>query len=213
LTMLEDSSLVSRHGLAEATQPESHRTSNVSSSLVTLRTAGSSDESFLYQTFASTRSDEMRLTGWNQEQQEAFLRMQYEAQRRSYLLQCPEAEYRVICCDEIAVGRLIVDRTVEEIHVMDIALLPEFRKLGIGSTLMQAIMKEASQAAKAVRLHVEHFNPALAWYERLGFSEVNRGPIYREMVWRPGLQAPGSGEKPAAEPEPGVGGACGDLSH
>jgi ribosomal protein S18 acetylase RimI-like enzyme len=126
----------------------------------------------------------MALTGWNAEQQEAFLRMQYDAQRRSYRMQLPDAKYWVIRCDGSAVGRLIIDRTAEEIHVVDIALLPEFRKRGIGSTLMAAIIKEASQAGKTVRLHVERFNPALRWYERLGFGVVNSGPIYLEMVWR-----------------------------
>jgi ribosomal protein S18 acetylase RimI-like enzyme len=152
-----------------------------------------SDEPSLYQTFASTRAEEMALTGWNAEQQETFLRMQYDAQRRSYLMQLPDAKYWVIRCDGSAAGRLIIDRTAKQIHVVDIALLPEFRKRGIGSTLMEAIIKEASQAAKTVRLHVERFNPALRWYERLGFSVVNSGPIYLEMVWRaaqPDVQEP-----------------------
>jgi ribosomal protein S18 acetylase RimI-like enzyme len=151
---------------------------------ITLDPILASDEPFLYRTFASTRAEEMALTGWNAEQQEAFLRMQYDAQRRSYLMQLPEAKYWVIRYDGAAVGRLIVERTAEEIHVVDIALLPEFRKRGIGSTLMESIIKEASQAAKTVRLHVERFNPALCWYERLGFCMVNTGPIYLEMVWR-----------------------------
>jgi ribosomal protein S18 acetylase RimI-like enzyme len=151
---------------------------------ITLDPILASDEPFLYRTFASTRAEEMALTGWNAEQQETFLRMQYDAQRRSYLMQLPEAKYWVIRCDGAAVGRLIAERTAEEIHVVDIALLPEFRKRGIGSTLMESIIKEASQAAKTVRLHVERFNPALCWYERLGFCMVNTGPIYLEMVWR-----------------------------
>jgi ribosomal protein S18 acetylase RimI-like enzyme len=159
-------------------------TPGVSAHPINLDPVRLSDEPFLYRTFASTRTAEMVLTGWNAEQQEAFLRMQYEAQRRSYLMQLPDAQYWVIRCDGSAVGRLIIDRTTEEIHVVDIALLPEFRKRGIGSTLMKAIIKEASQAAKTVRLHVERFNPALRWYERLGFSVVNAGPIYLEMVWR-----------------------------
>lgn len=126
----------------------------------------------------------MALTGWNAEQQEAFLRMQYDAQRRSYRMQLPDAEYSVVRCNGSAAGRLIIDHTAQEIHVVDIALLPEFRKRGIGSSLMTAIMKEAAQNGKTVRLHVERFNPALRWYERLGFGVVNSGPIYLEMVWR-----------------------------
>ncbi len=157
-----------------------------------------SDESILYRTYASTRIEEMALTGWTAEQQDTFLRMQYEAQRRSYRMQFPDAEYWVIRRGDSAVGRLIIGRTPEEILVLDIAVLPEFRAQKIGSTLMQAIMQEASQTAKAVRLHVERFNPALQWYERLGFGVVNCGSIYLEMVWRPSL-ASGCCNQPASD--------------
>src|SRR5450755_1397194 len=109
--------------------------SGSSISVVSLQPVRPSDEPLLYQTFASTRADEMALTGWNAEQQEAFLRMQYEAQRRSYGMDMPDAEYSVIRRNENAVGRLILNRTPEEIHVVDIALLPAFRGLGIGGTL------------------------------------------------------------------------------
>jgi hypothetical protein len=32
---------------------------------------------------------------------------------------------------------------------------------------------------------VERFNPALQWYERLGFKVISGGQIYLEMVWQP----------------------------
>jgi ribosomal protein S18 acetylase RimI-like enzyme len=182
--MFAEESLALKLSSVRATEARDRLTPDVSVRTITLDPVLASDEPFLYQTFASTRADEMSLTGWNAEQKETFLRMQYEAQRRSYQMQIPEAKYWVIHCDGSAVGRLIIDRTAEEIHVVDIALLPEFRKRGIGSALMEAIMKEASQAGKTVRLHVERFNPALRWYERLGFGVVSSGPIYLEMVWR-----------------------------
>jgi ribosomal protein S18 acetylase RimI-like enzyme len=169
---------------------------DLSVSAISLEPSRPSDQPFLYQTFASTRTEEMKLTGWNAEQQETFLRMQYEAQRGSYLTQFPDAEYWVILRDEIAAGRLIVDRTPEEIHVIDIALVPEFRGLGIGSAVMDAMMQEASQAAKSVRLFVERFNPALRWYERLGFGVVSGGEIYLEMIWRPESELCGGGALP-----------------
>jgi ribosomal protein S18 acetylase RimI-like enzyme len=186
------------------TEEQGQLTSEVNARVIGLDPVGPSDEAFLYRTFASTRAEEVALTGWSAEQQESFLRMQYEAQRRSYLMQLPDAKYWVIRCDENAVGRLIIDRTPGEIHVVDIALLPEFRQRGIGSSLMTGIMQEAAQGGKAVRLHVERFNPALQWYERLGFSAVSSGPVYLEMVWRPG----GSGGEQAVS-ESGVGsGLC-----
>jgi ribosomal protein S18 acetylase RimI-like enzyme len=148
------------------------------------------DEPLLYQTFASTRADEMAMTGWNAGQQESFLRMQYEAQRSSYRMQLPDAQYWVVRRGSTPVGRLIVDRRPQDIHIVDIALLPQFRAQGIGSTLMAAIMTEARADSKSVSLHVERFNPALQWYERLGFTAVSAGPIYLEMVWRPGSETP-----------------------
>jgi ribosomal protein S18 acetylase RimI-like enzyme len=182
--MVAEKALALKLSLAPTTEVRNQPIAYIGVPAITLDPILASDEPFLYRTFASTRAEEMALTGWNAEQQEAFLRMQYDAQRRSYLMQLPEAKYWVIRYDGAAVGRLIVERTAEEIHVVDIALLPEFRKRGIGSTLMESIIKEASQAAKTVRLHVERFNPALRWYERLGFSVVNTEPIYLEMVWR-----------------------------
>jgi ribosomal protein S18 acetylase RimI-like enzyme len=188
--MLEDRLLTSqpklvamKHG--EERRREDRTASGISAPAISLSPVTSSDEPFLYQTYCATRTEEMALTGWTSEQQETFLRMQYDAQRSSYLLQLPNAEYSLIRRGEVAVGRLIVDRTPQEIHVVDIALLPAFRSQGIGSILMKAMMKEASQRDKTLRLHVERFNPALRWYERLGFSVVSAGPIYLEMVWRP----------------------------
>jgi ribosomal protein S18 acetylase RimI-like enzyme len=152
---------------------------------VTLDPATSSDQEFFYRTFASTRAAEVALTGWSAEQQEAFLRMQFEAQRRGYLMQTPDAQYWIIRRNGASVGRLIVDRTNEDIHLLDIGLLPEFRGHGIGSTLMASLIQEAMRERKPVRLFVERFNPALQWYERLGFKVISGGQIYLEMVWQP----------------------------
>jgi ribosomal protein S18 acetylase RimI-like enzyme len=158
---------------------------DISESAVHLEPASAKHDAFMYATFASTRIDELAITGWTEEQKEHFLRMQFEAQRQSYLVQTPEAEYSVICCGETSVGRLILERTATELHIVDIALLPQFRKQGIGSYLMKEILSEAAGTNKSVRLFVERFNPALRWYEQLGFRAVNGGPIYLEMVWQP----------------------------
>ncbi|MGB2606770.1 MAG: N-acetyltransferase, partial [Candidatus Sulfotelmatobacter sp.] len=163
-----------------------HRNSlDISEQEVHLEPASPADESFIYATFASTRIEELSPTGWSDEQKEQFLRMQFEAQRRSYLRDLPEAEYTVIWRGSLAVGRLIVERTPSEIHIVDIALLTQFRKQGIGSILMRRMLGEAKQTGKSLRLFVEKFNPALRWYERLGFEVVSTGPIYLEMIWRP----------------------------
>jgi ribosomal protein S18 acetylase RimI-like enzyme len=182
--MPADTSIAPTLSVVPAPEADCRLTAELSVAGIKLDRVLPSDEPFLYETFASTRADEVALTGWSAGQQEAFLRMQYEAQRSSYRMQIPHAEYWVIRSGETAVGRLIIDWTPEEIHIADIALLPEFRRRGLGSALMQAIMREAARTAKAVGLYVERFNPALHWYERLGFIVVGSGPVYLEMLWR-----------------------------
>lgn len=161
------------------------RRPKVAPASIRLEPTRAEDEEFLYRVYASTRTEEMALTGWDAEQQSAFLRMQFRMQRQGYFTQFPNAVYLVIRCDGSAAGRVIVDRSAEEILLVDLALLPEFRQAGIGSILMAELRHEASQGGQTIRLHVERFNPALQWYERMGFTTIGEGPIYLEMVWRP----------------------------
>jgi ribosomal protein S18 acetylase RimI-like enzyme len=157
----------------------------ISAGTITLHRAQSDDEAFLFAVYSSTRMPEMALTGWLPAQQEQFLRMQFEAQNSSYRMQFPDADYWLIRCNGVAAGRMIINRSEDEILLVDIALLPEQSNRKIGSFLMNRLLEEAGQAGKAVRLHVERFNPALRWYERLGFKTIGESEIYLEMIWRP----------------------------
>jgi GNAT superfamily N-acetyltransferase len=154
--------------------------------LITLHPANDGDELFLYQVYASTRAEEMDLVNWNAEQKQAFLQMQFTAQREHYRLHYPAAEYSVIWRDRDCAGRLIVDRSADKILLMDIALLPEYRNAGIGTGLVRGLQDEASQTGRPLRLHVEFFNRALKLYERMGFRQVDELGVYYEMEWRPG---------------------------
>jgi ribosomal protein S18 acetylase RimI-like enzyme len=151
---------------------------------VGLRCALPEDEGFLFGVFASTREKELALTAWSPPQKAAFLRMQFDAQRQSYAMTYPDAEYSVIQRDGRDVGRTIVHRNDTQIALIDIALLPEHRNRGIGSSLVLALMKEASQGSRSILLHVERLNPALRWYQKLGFKVASEGAIYLEMIWR-----------------------------
>lgn len=156
-----------------------------SSPQTVLRSVRAEDELFLRRLYASTRADEMALTGWTAEQQDAFLQMQFNAQRQYYREQFPAAEYQIIQCAGTDIGRLIVWRAAGEMLLVDIALLPEYRNHGIGTALITGLMAEAAQAGRPLRLHVEFFNPALHWYERLGFARIGEMGLYYEMEWRP----------------------------
>ena len=149
-----------------------------------LRTVTADDAEFLCSVYASTRSDEMALVDWTDEQKEAFVRMQFNAQRQHYATYYPSAEYYIIQRDGLPVGRLIVDRSKDPLLLMDIALLPEYRNAGIGTTLIKDLMAEAAGKNWSVSLHVEIFNPAMKLYDRLGFVRIAEQGIYHEMSWR-----------------------------
>lgn len=144
-----------------------------------------SDDSFLYQVYTSTRHDEVAAWGWDTVQQEAFLRMQYGAQRSSYQNRYPEAEHRVVFCDDMPVGRIMTARTESALVLVDISLLPEFQGAGIGTALIRDLQARAAQAGLPVTLHVLATNPARRLYERLGFILTGEPGIHLAMLWRP----------------------------
>lgn len=153
---------------------------------ITFRPITSDDEALLYRIYASTREDEMALVDWDEAQKAAFLMMQFTAQHRYYQEYYPDAAFDIILLNGQPAGRLYVDRWPEEVRIIDITLLPEYRNAGIGTTLLKGILQEAAQAGKRVSIHVERFNPAMHLYERLGFSMVGEHGVYYLMEWLPG---------------------------
>jgi ribosomal protein S18 acetylase RimI-like enzyme len=157
---------------------------------ITFRPIGPDDEPFLYRVYASTRTEELALVPWDAAQKEAFLRMQFTAQQRYYQDQFPGASFRIILADARPIGRLYVERRREELHVIDIALLPEHRRAGIGSALLNDLLAEADRAGLPVRLHVERFNPALRLYQRLGFTVIGDTGLYFHVERAPTVVCP-----------------------
>lgn len=152
---------------------------------VVLRDCLHSDRSFASQVYASTRADEMKLVDWSDEQKQAFLQMQFDAQAKHYEIHYPNAEYKIIECDGTPAGRLITENRSDHFLLVDIALLPEYRNSGIGTFLMEGLKKEASRLRLPLVLRVEFFNPAQRLYSRLGFIKSREIQIYHEMVWTP----------------------------
>jgi len=140
---------------------------------LTLRAIRPEDDSELFRIYASSRADEMKLVPWTEEQQQAFLRMQYEAQRDYYFQQFPTAQYQLILFQNEVAGRLYVLREAAANRILDIALLPEMRRRGIATKLIKELLGEASAAGKALRIYVESFNPALCLFAELGFVTVS----------------------------------------
>ena len=150
-----------------------------------LRRIGDADLPFLARVYASTREEELAVTGWNEAEKEGFLQMQFEAQHKYYRENYLGADFLVILKGEDPIGRLYLARWKEEVRIVDIALLPAFRNEGAGSGLMESILVEAEEEAKRVTIHVERFNPALRFYDRLGFRQVEDKGVYLFLEWTP----------------------------
>jgi len=153
------------------------------------RPASQEDDSFLCQVFASTRERLLASLPFDAAQKEAFARQQHLCQDSHYRRQYPHAAFEIVCSGDERIGRLYVNRTREEILIIDIALLPEYRGAGIGRELLESLLAEGAETGRTVSLHVDKSNPALRLYQRLGFQIVQDAGADWQMEWRAGARS------------------------
>jgi ribosomal protein S18 acetylase RimI-like enzyme len=151
---------------------------------ISLRPIQPEDEEFLCRVYASTRTEELAPVAWTEEEKSSFLRVQFAAQHRYYRESYTSSRFEVVLVDGQPAGRLYVARWPEELRVIDIALLPEFRRRGVGTALLRGLFEEAAAQGLPVRIHVERLNPALVLYERLGFRLLEDRGVYLFLEWR-----------------------------
>jgi len=155
---------------------------------IVLRAETEADFSFLRRLYASTRWDELAATNWSDAEKRAFADSQFDLQRQHYRAYFPATTWGVLEDNGAPFGRLYLERRVTTHHILDIALLPEWRRRGIGTTIIGWICAQAGAAGKSVTIAVEKFNPAQTLYRRLGFQEImDHGP-YWEMEWRAAVE-------------------------
>ena len=152
---------------------------------VSLRPVTEGDDDFIFSLYASTREQEMALVPWNAEQKSAFVRMQYEAQKRHYRAEFPGAAHDIINVDETPVGRLYLNRRGDLLHILDITLLPRLRGQGTGGLVLRRVLEEARVAGKPATIYVETFNPSLRLFERLGFRRDHEQGVQLLLKWQP----------------------------
>jgi ribosomal protein S18 acetylase RimI-like enzyme len=149
-----------------------------------LRPAVPQDREFLFLLYASTRAHEVAAFGWAAAQQEAFLRMQFNAQQQWYETVYSQAEHQIIENTSGPIGRMIVLREHDAMHLVDISLLPEYRGQGIGAELIRSLISHCARLGASLRLQVLKTNPALRLYERLGFVRSGEDQMYVQMELR-----------------------------
>jgi len=140
------------------------------------------DDDFLKALYFTSREDAHLLP---EEIKEAFLTMQYTAQKAHYEEHFNIAWHYIVMYDGQAIGRYWVDYRDDEIRLIDIALLPEYRGIGIGSIILKDTMKEAAETSRPYTLHAMQEGRSVKFYEKLGFHIVGEAGMHHLMEWKP----------------------------
>jgi ribosomal protein S18 acetylase RimI-like enzyme len=146
---------------------------------VALRRERPEDAPFLEGLYISVRWEELGGLAWPEEVKLSFLRQQFAYQVRHYTTYYADADFEIIEREGIPIGRLYLFQGQNDLRIVDISLVPEWRGKGIGGSLLQGILAEGRASGRPVSIHVEKFNPAQRLYRRLGFREVDeKGPYW-----------------------------------
>lgn len=165
-----------------------------------LRSRQESDEAFFEDLFRVCNSAEFLPLPLPPQAVAQLLTIQYRGRNMTYATRYPRAEDSAIVLGEQAVGRLVVDRTGLQYHIIDIAIAPAFRGRGIATTILERVLTDAASAGAGVRLHMRPGNLAARLYERLGFTATGGDGMHVEMCWSPWAAQEHASTPPTREP-------------
>ncbi|QSX30225.1 GNAT family N-acetyltransferase [Shewanella cyperi] len=150
-----------------------------------IRPSTSSDKPFLEKLHRLVRQD-LRLLDADEDFIESVVEMQFRAQTEGYGAQFPNAMYFIIEKHMEKIGRVCVDFGVNELHLIDIAFLPQATGHGFGRAIIQSFQYCAAQSGLPMSLNVAQDNPAAKrLYLNLGFMVEAIHPPYEELRWYP----------------------------
>jgi ribosomal protein S18 acetylase RimI-like enzyme len=162
-----------------------HEGMETAATRVSLRPVEPGDAALNFRIYADSRAYELSFTGWNAEQAEVFLQHQFTAQNNHYWHYYPNSALELILFQGEPAGRLWVNRSPDEIRILDIAVLIATRRQGIGTSIIEKLQTEATPTRTPVLVHVEVNNPSLGLFQRLGFGiKEEKGP-HLLMQWEP----------------------------
>jgi ribosomal protein S18 acetylase RimI-like enzyme len=108
-----------------------------------------------------------------------LLELQYRAQAIDWNARFTESHHELVLLGGEPVGRIWVARTQRECRIVDLTLVPERRRTGLGSRLVAEVLLAADEAGVLTRLSVLRGNePALAFWRCHGFVETHADALY-----------------------------------
>jgi ribosomal protein S18 acetylase RimI-like enzyme len=156
------------------------------SPIITTRPATPDDRALLYRIFASSREEEFALLDWPPDKVEQLMRQQFELQTKGYGSMFPDADHRIILVNGEPVGRVLIHQSDAEIRMVDMAILTQFRRKGIGRAIVEGLKQTAQKAGKPLRHHVYHGElNAIRFYFALGYRVAVNEETGFQMEWTP----------------------------
>ncbi len=147
--------------------------------------AEASDEAFLFALHAAVCAEEFAAMPLDDAGRAMLLQTQFRAMRAGYQSEFPDARFEVVTLNDDPIGNVITDVTAERVLYVDIALLPQTRRLGLATTLMRALLEEPARLDVPGRVSVmEHNTASLALCRRLGFVPHATNPPFVMLEWR-----------------------------
>lgn len=145
------------------------------------------DRPFLEGLYADSRAWEFQNVIMSDEQKVLLLKQQFFAQDKAYKSAFLTATHRIITYMDNDIGRLIINRRDDALHIIDFAILTEFQGRGIGGDILKALKHEAQNGRVPVELSVVQTNPAMNLYLREGFVQKAVEGHHIKMQWSPNL--------------------------
>ncbi|MGI8486860.1 MAG: GNAT family N-acetyltransferase [Thermomicrobiales bacterium] len=144
--------------------------------MIVLRAASSDDKLYLYHLHRATMSDLVeQIWGWDEPVQQEFFR-EHIAAGNHFLIQLKDEN----------VGTVQYHDEADHIFIGNIEIDPDRQGEGIGTEVIQQLIKRAHAENKPVRLQVLKINTsACRLYQRLGFGFDDETDTHHHMTTRP----------------------------
>lgn len=151
----------------------------------TYRPAEKADDPFLLHLYGNAHGQELQLLPLSALHLSAVVSMQFEAQRQAHSAQYPNSQRLLVLLEGSPIGQVWFDAGSEELRILDIALLPEYQRRGIGSAILHGLIERARRSQTLLRLSVQRNNVnAFRLYRHLGFESRSENPLSIEMELR-----------------------------
>lgn len=151
----------------------------------TLRAVEKDDREFLLEVYAAGREIELAAVPWDAAMKRVFVEHQYTAQDAFYQSEYPGSSQKVILFDGERAGRIYLHKTDDEIAILDMAVVPRFRRKGIATAIVKQLQAEGGANRISVRIFIERFNPAGSLFAKLGFTATDHDEVSQRYTWKP----------------------------